>query len=473
MAATTPRFRAAALVLALAPLALAALGARADGPDEYPAFASNYPMGAQGLDTANSGAPRLNGGVQSFTGNPLYWLSDFFVPSQPRAGVKRTFQMYIVNQGDKVIPKGTMAYFWANKTEPAKCGEAGADAEYKLPELRPFQTYTLKVSVPYSSDLTIGALAWMAIFIDATCVAYNQSDVSNYMVVPATVLSKTTESVFPMVAMPIPTSFPYGWISELVYQQSPIVPVAGAPYTASIRVQNIGTGPLPSGVFMQVWPGFGNINTSSCTNTGGVTVELPKIGPGKIKTVKVEGLVAPKGKSSSYNIVLLDSTCTLGKAPVDYTGLGFYNIMDAPSAYIGGVQAKGQFTFTVKTTPKAPKANDTMTVKVKFQNQAETEGPIGKVALWLKPVAAWNAMQDGGWVEGAPCAYTGFDFSADFSGIVLKPGQSKTVKLAGVPVPTTPGWWQLSVVPDINCTLPASKGIFPSAPYASFEVVAP
>jgi hypothetical protein len=45
-----------------------------------------------------------------------------------------------------------------------------------------------------------------------------------------------------------------------------------------------GTLPLPAGVFIQVWP-FSpkSLDWASCNNTGGVSVELPKIGPGKSK----------------------------------------------------------------------------------------------------------------------------------------------------------------------------------------------
>ncbi|GBF96598.1 hypothetical protein Rsub_09344 [Raphidocelis subcapitata] len=96
------------------------------------------------------------------------WTS-YEVPYQPEVGGKLTFTLYVVNKRGSVIPKGMMASFWANKTVPAKCGEtADADAEYKLPELKPYQTFALKVTVPYSSDLMPGAVAGMTKFIDST-----------------------------------------------------------------------------------------------------------------------------------------------------------------------------------------------------------------------------------------------------------------------------------------------------------------
>jgi hypothetical protein len=42
-------------------------------------------------------------------------------------------------------------------------------------------------------------------------------------------------------------------------------------------------------------------------------------------------------------------------------------LISVPSAYIGGLKNKGQFTYAIKTTPKAPKASKTMTVKVKVR----------------------------------------------------------------------------------------------------------
>ncbi|GBF96599.1 hypothetical protein Rsub_09345 [Raphidocelis subcapitata] len=188
--------------------------------------------------------------------------------------------------------------------------------------------------------------------------------------------------------------------------------------------------------------------------------------------IKVEGLVAPKGSDQSFTTVFADSKCTLGKYP---TGpkFGLYEIISMPSAYIGGLKTKDQLTYAIKTTPKAPKANKTMTVKVKFENKADTDAPIGNVAVWLKPASDKPAAEYGGWTEGTNCAYTGFAASADFSGVVLKAGKSKTVKLTDVPVPLTPGWYQVSAMPDINCTLPASRERRPIAAFASFEVVAP
>ncbi|GBF96597.1 hypothetical protein Rsub_09343 [Raphidocelis subcapitata] len=386
--------------------------------------------------------------------------------------------------GGSVIPKGMMASFWANKTIPAKCGEtADADAEYKLPELKPYETYALKATVPYSSDLMPGAVAKLNIFIDSTCTAWNQSAEHNQDSYSKNVVAKGTDYAFVQTHLgPRLEEYPSGLYDRRSFEQSPIVPLGGSTYTAFIRVQNFGTVALPAGVFIQVWPeeDYKNIIPTSCNNTGGISIELPKIGPGKIKTIKVEGLVAPKDFTYSwlrYTTVLTDSTCKLDKYPASVRD-GHYEMLTEPGAYMGGVHIKGQLTYAIKTSPKAPKANTTMTVKVKFENRAAVEGPIGTVAVWLKPASEWQGPKYGGYAGFempfyTPCNYAGFVASADFSDVVIKPGKSKTVKIVGVPVPVTPGWWQVSALPDINCTLPAKKTIRPVAPYASFEVVAP
>jgi hypothetical protein len=87
-----------------------------------------------------------------------------------------------------------------------------------------------------------------------------------------------------------------------------------------------------------------------------------------------------------------------------------------------------------------------------------------------------NPLYEGGAYQGGTCAYEGFVTSVDFSGVVVKPGKSKTVKIKGVPVPAVAGWYQLSALPDINCTLPGSVlyqlNPYARAPYSAFEVAA-
>jgi hypothetical protein len=78
---------------------------------------------------------------------------------------------------------------------------------------------------------------------------------------------------------------------------------------------------------------------------------------------------------------------------------------------------------------------------------------------------------DGGIVLGAPCDYNTFAATGNFSGVVVKPGKSKAVKIKDVPVPETAGWWQVSAIADAGCALPASSTVFPAAGYAAFEVV--
>ena len=98
------------------------------------------------------------------------------------------------------------------------------------------------------------------------------------------------------------------------------------------------------------------------------------------------------------------------------------------------------------------------------------------MGVWLTPIAESYALIRGATSQGLACAYKGFVASADFSGVVVKPGKSKTVTIKDVPVPAVPGWWEVSALPDINCTLPGSA-LYKFAPYArsafsAFEVVA-
>ncbi|GBF96587.1 hypothetical protein Rsub_09333 [Raphidocelis subcapitata] len=353
----------------------------------------------------------------------------YTVPYKPEVGSKKTFSVYIVNRGDKVIPKGTMASFWANKTTKAKCGEtADADAEYKLPELKPYQAYELKATLPFSSDLIPNMVTNVHFFIDSMCTVWKES-VEYQFIYETEVQPKNTDFARMATVVGVPNDYASGLLWPPAFEQFPVKPLGGTTYTAMITVQNIGG-------------------------------------------VKVEGLVAPKGSEQSFTTVLSDSKCTLGKKPGGVV-FGFYELISVPSAYIGGLKTKDQLTYAIKTTPKAPKANKTMTVKVKFENKADTDAPIGNVAIWLKPAGDAPAITYGGWTEGKNCAYTGFAASADFSGVVLKAGKSNTVKLTDVPVPLMPGWYQVSAMPDINCTLPASREIRPIAAFATFEVVAP
>jgi hypothetical protein len=98
------------------------------------------------------------------------------------------------------------------------------------------------------------------------------------------------------------------------------------------------------------------------------------------------------------------------------------------------------------------------------------------VGVWLTPIAESNALLVEGTKQGLACAYKGFVTSADFSSVVVKPGKFKTVTITDVPVPAVPGWWEVSALPDINCTLPGSVlyqfSPYARAPYSAFEVVA-
>ena len=107
-----------------------------------------------------------------------------------------------------------------------------------------------------------------------------------------------------------------------------------------------------------------------------------------------------------------------------------------------------------------------------FLNWGSVEGALGTVGLWLLPADAQQSPVDGGIVLGAPCDYNTFAATGNFSGVVVKPGKSKKVKIKDVPVPKAAGWWQVLALADAGCALPSSSSVFPSPGYAAFEVVA-
>ncbi|GBG00514.1 hypothetical protein Rsub_13191 [Raphidocelis subcapitata] len=420
--------------------------------------------------------PLGNAAPSSFDGNPLAWWTSHFIPLMPEAGGKRKFTLWIVNVGDKTIPKGTVVSLWANRTLPAACGVTGADAEYKLPEIVPFKTIALKLTVPYTSDaIAPNAYARMRLFVDSKCSAFNSS-FEDQAHTDTYVVEKGTDYSY-LVAVELgPDNLPFGLESVGIYDTEPKIPITNGLFTASFGIQNIGTATSPEGVKVEVWPKFQFGDMSLCNNTGGLQIDIPKIGAGKSKTIVAEGLKAPpltEQYDGSLVFVLVDSECKTNTKPSDVAA-GYYDRMPSSSAYFAGVQAKGQLAYSIKTTPKAPKPNTTMTIKAKFMNWGNVEGAIGQVGLWVMPVEYLAAPLFGGAWYGNPCAYTGLSLTADFSDVVVKPGKSKTIQIKDVRVPAvTPGWYQVSILADTNCTLPASSWVLPWAAYAAFEIVAP
>ncbi|GBF90394.1 hypothetical protein Rsub_02500 [Raphidocelis subcapitata] len=459
--------RSAAWTVAALALALALAGpVRAEAPAFRPA-SLGLPRppdgGCGGLDGCDTQANA------QFSSNPITFYSNFYNPVKPEVGGKRTFTLYIANIGDEPIAKGVVVSLWANRTESVSCRQAAdADAEYKLPQIAPFVTYTLKFKVPYSSELAPNATAMMRVFVDSTCEAFNGSSTENQYAISATVVAKGTEYFDVKPTPAAPQQYPYGYeYTPIAADQTPPVPAAGSAFSIKLGFQNLGTAPSPKGLVAHVFSDYPP-RLDPCNTTGSVAVELPKIGPGKTKTVAVEGLVAPKAPYG-FVTVLVGAKCGTGE-PSGF-GLYYYGISPSASAVFGGVQVKNQFGLTVKTAPKAPKANDTMTVKVKFLNRGTAEGAIGKVGLWIKPAADWNPARYGGYKGSTVCDYQGLAASADFSDMVVKPGKSKTVTIKDVPVPGPPGWWQVSALADINCTLPSSAAVVRIAPYTAFETI--
>jgi hypothetical protein len=85
--------------------------------------------------------------------------------------------------------------------------------------------------------------------------------------------------------------------------------------------------------------------TTSCTYPGQISVDLPKINPGKVKILAVE---APAPDSPFADLVIfLDAACKLAPAPFKAPGR-FYSTAEKPGAVLGGVVKKGQYSYIVR-----------------------------------------------------------------------------------------------------------------------------
>ncbi|GBF99502.1 hypothetical protein Rsub_12280 [Raphidocelis subcapitata] len=473
------------LALALA-LALAAAPARAAGPAGMKVFATNMPTTSPTLEGALRA--REEGQRHPFDrsnraatpeGTPFVWWTTYLHPSLPEPGVTRSFTLYVANTGGVTIPKGVVVSIWANRTEVPTCNStAGADAEYTLPELPAFKTATLKIKVKYPETLLVNETATMRIFLDSTCSVSAESPDGeagpNQWYGNSQVVAKGTKYAYIAIDMPSPDDFPYGTYYMNVAKTDPAVLVANNAYSLTLKIRNLGTAPTEDGVVAGIWKSIFDANPSPCTTEKGTAVELPKLGPGKSKTIKVD-LQAPLSSYFGYPYEVLtiftDATCKLYSSPSD-VGIQLYQFISPFSAVFVGVQDKAQLTFSVKTSPKQPKANETMTLSVKFRNGGTADGPIGRVAVWYKPAPEWPAPAWGGyWAYDASLYPIDYVAHADFSEPV-KAGRSKVFKLRDVPAPPSPGWWQVSVLPDANATQPGSQELYPTPVYAAFEVLA-
>ncbi|GBF91240.1 hypothetical protein Rsub_03560 [Raphidocelis subcapitata] len=399
----------------------------------------------------------------------LHMWSEFFWPVKPEAGKKQKTTIWVINRRDKVIPAGTIVSIWANKTEQPKCGETG-DVNYKLPELLPLQTKAIKAS--WKMPETTGK-AKVAIFLDSACTVFNEFYWFNTVIWSTTVVEAGTKYAF------LQASKGPDWIES--YDFEPKFPPGNSTSKANIRVFNLGTAPTEAGVKMGVYYDLSAIPdnvTSDCTYPGQISVDLPKIAPGKTKVVPVEGIKVPNRNDANYLAlyVYMDVTCKLSPAPNPGYFSSGARISSGPGAVLASLQPKGQRYYPVKTTPKTPKANETMTVKVKIANLGDADGVVGRVVIFTTAVDATDAVHyDIGRCDPSlPSLYNGLTFSANTTDLVIKAGKSKTVKITDVPVPATAGWFGLVAVPDADCINEVERSLhWLPVPYNAFEVVAP
>ncbi|GBF89808.1 hypothetical protein Rsub_02512 [Raphidocelis subcapitata] len=409
--ADEPAFKPARLVSRFEPQKPANGAVLADEPAFKPArLVSRFEAQLPAADGARSARPEDTRVLD--VGYTADYYSDWFIPIRPEAGKKQKATLYFTNWGDK-------------------CGDTG-EVNYKLPELAPLQTKAIKAS--WKMPDTPG-VAVVLVFVDSACTAFNQTGEEGQASFYTTVVEAGTEYAYLQVALPYNGDF--GLVAFGAF--SPMYPPANSTYTANIPLVNLGTAPSVAGVKMGLYTS-GQIpeNASTdCTYPGEYSADIPKIGPGKTKVVAVEGMQAPL---KDLNIIL--------------------------------------FVFTdITTTPKKPKINGTMTVKVKITNVGDAEGPVGRIVVFT------TSIEDARYVPlfiGYRCDpilpewVPGSTYSFNTTGIVIKAGKSKTVKITDMPVPDTAGWWGLTVVPDADCINEAEGGMFaPALPYSSFEAVAP
>ncbi|GBF96760.1 hypothetical protein Rsub_09616 [Raphidocelis subcapitata] len=378
---------------------------------------------------------------------PARIVSSRFEPQKPAADGARPARPERATPQDEVYPTlGVWSdYFTPIRPEAGKkqkatiyitnsgdqCGEKG-EVNYKLPELAPLQTKAIKASWKVSE--TPGE-AVVLVFIDSACTAFNSSAEYGQWFFNTMVVEAGTKYAYLEVATPY---------STLVGGDggfTPTHPVPNGTYTATFSVSNLGTAPSEEGVKMGVYADWflipGNVS-KDCTYPGQYSADIPKIAPGKTKVVAVEGIKAPEDNVGDVAI---------------------------------------ETYLDVKTTPKQPKINGTMTVKVKITNVGDAEGPVGRVVVFTTPLDYLDGLNYA--IEyrcnpALPEWVPGSTYSFNTTDIVIKAGKSKTVKITDVPVPDTAGWWGLMVVPDADCVNAAQKDMWGAPlPLNVFEAVAP
>ncbi|GBF91242.1 hypothetical protein Rsub_03562 [Raphidocelis subcapitata] len=398
----------------------------------------------------------------SLLANPLPSFTGNVISMVPEVGKTIKTTAYMTNLSPDTI-SGASIFVWANLTTEVGCGiPANGDAQFKIPDINPLQTIAvpLKIKAPETPGP-----ATLRVFVDATCTVHDEAKSPNQAAIEYIVAAKGDKKAYFAGATPVPGSYDSGSL-----QGPRQYPIQGQPFSVELGVANLGTLASEAGVKMTVWSDRlpRPPSASDCGTAGNVTVELPKIPPGKTKAVAVEGLTAPS-KGNGWVYALIDPDCKLG--PVPTLVWGGYDTAPAAGAIIRGVHLKGQAANQVKTTPKKPKVNATMTAKIKVVNEGAAEGPIGKVALFT--LSRKNPLDGSlGYWAGTRCNVTDYVAMADFSDVVLKPGKSKMITIKDVPVPAGPaGWYELSAVLDAACASAIAKDLLVKPAFNAFQVV--
>ncbi|GBF97616.1 hypothetical protein Rsub_10752 [Raphidocelis subcapitata] len=392
-------------------------------------------MGAGALELP---PPQLGATVQASLNSRIY-TDSFTVPSRPVPGEKFKWSLWFENLGNTTLAS-VLVSVWANSTDPVPCGAAGADYSVTLKNVKPRQVkaITAKLKAPAAE----GAARVRAAF-DSDCkIATAPVEYTAAYSVNAT----ETWNVMPVNYDP-----------EILGRLDVVtltMPVVGQPFELGVEFKNTGQLPSPDGLKVGLWYSY-VWSTWRCGLEPNVTFTLPKIGPGKTYTAKVQ-LVAPQPRGGA-NLVYyeVDPYCEYPEFPrtegIQYT---YYDSSYAPMPWIWGAKHKKYGDLAFKLAPASPKAGATAKAKLTVTNIGNTPGVVGQVKVWLiKNDYSWPPIT----VPGDRCNYTGEMASASFNATTIEVGKTKKITVPDVPIPSVPGSYYLVAEFDTACVNPYSS----------------
>ncbi|GBF99720.1 hypothetical protein Rsub_12433 [Raphidocelis subcapitata] len=372
--------------------------------------------------------------VEASLNTRIYWDS-FPVPGRPVPGEKIKWTLWLENLANTTLDS-VLVSVWANSTDPVPCGGAGADYSVTLKNVKPRQVkaITAKLKAPDAE----GAARVRAAF-DSDC---DKEPIQYY--VDYSVGANETWNVAPV-------NYDLNGRTDITSFDMPVI---GQPFELAADFKNLGQKPSPDGLKVGVW--YKPLKAWECGLAPNVTFTLPKIGPGKTYTAKVQ-LVGPEPRFPRYGSAVqfeVDPYCEYPEFPrtegVQYT---FFDTSYAPMPWIWGAQKKKYGDLAFKLAPASPKAGATAKAKLTVTNIGNTPGVVGQVKVWLiKNEYSWPSIT----VPGDRCNYTGEIASASFNDTIVEVGKTKKITVPDVPIPSVPGSYYLVAEFDTACVNPYS-----------------